>query len=1710
MNKKGMTLVELLVTFSLLLVIIVGIYNLILSVKANYEEKDITKSLTEYSAMVSNEIQYDLLKNKPKTINVNETSSGFLITADSKTIELITDGEIGVKYGGVFEPVPNSKFVELERGDNKPSVSSDDNGCLVINFPIYSVQSDDPENYGFKVVYPYKDVDEEQIEGTSSYTVTLSVQNGNADNNGFSALEKETATTTVTANPGYNQNNPEIKCDNNQRGELTGTTFKINSLESDTECTITFKPFTYNVIYNANGGTGSMEKSSFTYGSSNTLSSNAFTRNGYTFIGWSESSSGEIEYNDGASILYTPKNDGENYNLYALWNKSSYKVVLNVINGKGSPSEKDVDVNTSTSFDISPNDGYGSGEANCTNNVVARIDGNSLIIDSVNADTVCTVTYKVSDYTIKYDSNGGSGTMEDSIFEYDSDSKLRKNTFTKEGYTFAGWSTSLGGEVKYTDEASVRGLSKGGVVTLYAVWNINKYKVSVNVINGTSDVKERLVDYNTSTAFKITPNTGYGLPTVSCTNGISASISNDSLVTGNITSDTICTVTYKVSNYTVKYDNNGGTGTMEDSIFQYDSDSKLRKNTFTKEGYTFAGWSTSLGGKVKYTDEASVRNLSTGGTITLYAVWNINKYKVSVNVINGTSDAKEKIVEHNTSTAFKITPNTGYGLPTVSCTNGISASISNDSLVTGNITSDTVCTVTYKANNYTVKYDNNGGSGNMEDSIFQYDSSYTLRKNTFTRAGYTFKGWSTSQSGEVKYTDEASVRNLSTGGTVTLYAVWERNKVSYEIRYNANGGEILDKLDLAIVSADDEWTYNNGIYMSNNHTNSSSSSVRSTKFTLNNAGKISFDVAVSSGYGDYLYYSIYDANDNLVSGTGTSAKFSGFLESDTFDNLEFVNVTKELSSGTYVLEFTYYKDDVVSQGLDSGYVKNIYITSNNQKMSNTSHKSGEAKKLARNLYSSVHKSFAGWSTSSNGEVKYSDMEEVVDLTWEADSIVDLYAIWEINKYKVNVVVQNGVVDGDSLANVTYNTNHDFKLIPNDTNALGAVKCSNHQTGTFNPDTNILTINNVSSDTTCVVTLRSVGTTLFNDGTLIINEQAKDRNNNIQEHGKVISDYEPFSSDNSYVFDLVSHVVSSGNVLVSNAPWSSYLGNDTIKKVLIGSVIKPIDTSNWFYKCFNMENGDFSNLDTSTTTKMSNMFSYSGKNSTSYTLTGLDKWNLSNAIDMSYMFKEAGINASNFKIDNLSSWDVSNNPDMSYIFANAGEKASSWNIGNLSNWDTSNWSSMKALFSGINLKNGVFDVGDLSNWNTKKVTNMSYLFNNSNIYTITKGINFINTWGTSNVTNMSSMFRNTGNGDTYFVIDLSKFDTSNVTDMSYIFDGIALSARTLTVTGLDNWNVSNVHNMEGAFRYSGWNAKSWNMGNLSSWNTKNVTNMKSMFEQSGMLGPVIWSMGDLSSWDTSNVTNMNSCFKETATSVVTFDLGNLSSWNTSKVEDMNSMFRRAGEYAINWNAGDLSSWNTSNVKDMSYLFYYIARNADSLSIGSLDNWNTSSVTNMSYMFTNMGPIAKNWAIGDLSSWNVSNVTNMRYMFSETGFNSDAWSIGSLDKWDTSNVKDMSYMFEYAGRKTLKFNSIGTIKIPSSCNVDYFASSSGKFTGNIVFEGTVRNAGSMFGEDTSSYSVIDSDSKVNLYYTNNFGASAVDYIIAYKNSNQNIYKLGIYEG
>jgi hypothetical protein len=49
----------------------------------------------------------------------------------------------------------------------------------------------------------------------------------------------------------------------------------------------------------------------------------------------------------------------------------------------------------------------------------------------------------------------------------------------------------------------------------------------------------------------------------------------------------------------------------------------------------------------------------------------------------------------------------------------------------------------------------------MENQSFTYDEAQNLTANGFSKVGYTFAGWATSSDGNVEYTDEESVRNLS-------------------------------------------------------------------------------------------------------------------------------------------------------------------------------------------------------------------------------------------------------------------------------------------------------------------------------------------------------------------------------------------------------------------------------------------------------------------------------------------------------------------------------------------------------------------------------------------------------------------------------------------------------------------------------------------------------------------------------------------------------------------------------------------------------------------------------------------------------------------------------------------------------------------------------------------------------------------------------------
>jgi len=150
---------------------------------------------------------------------------------------------------------------------------------------------------------------------------------------------------------------------------------------------------------------------------------------------------------------------------------------------------------------------------------------------------------------------------------------------------------------------------------------------------------------------------------------------------------------------------------------------------------------------------------------------------------------------------------------------------------------------------------------------------------------------------------------------------------------------------------------------------------------------------------------------------------------------------------------------------------------------------------------------------------------------------------------------------------------------------------------------------------------------------------------------------------------------------------------------------------------------------------------------------------------------------------------------------------------------------------------------LSNLNTTGVTDMSGLFTGDASLTELSGLG---TFDTTNVTDMSSLFTNTYELSDNTFAEIKSWNTSKVTDMSFMFEGIGA-----TTLDLSNFVTSNVTNMASMFRGED-NLKDIN---LSSFDTSKVTSMSRMFNSAASLTDL-----DISSFNTNSVTSMGSMFK----------------------------------------------------------------------------------------------------------------------------------------------------------------------------------------------------------------------------------------------------------
>ena len=378
--------------------------------------------------------------------------------------------------------------------------------------------------------------------------------------------------------------------------------------------------------------------------------------------------------------------------------------------------------------------------------------------------------------------------MGDQMLTYDQAANLTANAFKKTGYSFAGWNTkSDGSGTNYSDKASVKNLATSGTVTLYAQWNVGGYTIEYNSNGGPGKWDSQYVTYNQTVNLRDNSfvRTGYTFAGWNTKADGSGTFYADKASVKNLTASGTVTLyaMWTANPYTVIYNANGGIGTMSNQNMKYDQATNLTANTFTRTGYTFAGWNTKADGSgTSYADKASVKNLAASGTVTLYAKWTANKYTVKFdgNGADELSLASKEVTYNSTYGELPQPKRDGYNFIGWYTKAEGGMIITPDAKVT--ITEAQTLYAQWSQVKFLITFNATGGTSESAQKLVTYDKAYGVLP-TAERTGYIFKGW---------YLDEACTQQITSDTIVALtanqsvYAKWEL--VKYVITFDATGG----------------------------------------------------------------------------------------------------------------------------------------------------------------------------------------------------------------------------------------------------------------------------------------------------------------------------------------------------------------------------------------------------------------------------------------------------------------------------------------------------------------------------------------------------------------------------------------------------------------------------------------------------------------------------------------------------------------------------------------------------------------------------------------------------------------------------------------------------------------------------------------------------------------------------------------------------------
>ena len=201
-----------------------------------------------------------------------------------------------------------------------------------------------------------------------------------------------------------------------------------------------------------------------------------------------------------------------------------------------------------------------------------------------------------------------------------------------------------------------------------------------------------------------------------------------------------------------------GTGSAVTDMKPHNNILTLRGALFTRAGYTQVGWSTVDGGEKVYGfEDIYTKNEA----LTLYPVWNTNKYTITFDT-NGGSEIAPITQDYGTEITAPDNPTRkGYTFK------GWDKEIPK-TMPAENIT----VKAQWEINQYTITFDTNGGS-EIAPITQDYGTEITAPDNP-TRKGYTFRGW------------DKEIPKTMPAENITVKAQWEINQ--YTITFDTNGG----------------------------------------------------------------------------------------------------------------------------------------------------------------------------------------------------------------------------------------------------------------------------------------------------------------------------------------------------------------------------------------------------------------------------------------------------------------------------------------------------------------------------------------------------------------------------------------------------------------------------------------------------------------------------------------------------------------------------------------------------------------------------------------------------------------------------------------------------------------------------------------------------------------------------------------------------------